>query len=55
MFILFLYFKTDFVHLTFKTKKNGGEFLTFYICPRSAVDSAQWDWGIKRKTYETLS
>ncbi len=35
------------MHLTFKTKKNGHEFLTFYIRPRSSVDSGQWDWGIK--------
>ncbi len=28
------------------TKKNGGKFQTFYIHPCSAVDSAQWDWGI---------
>ncbi len=53
IFVLFSYsiryyfctFKNDFVHLTFKTKKNGREFLTFYIRPHSAVDSAQWDWG----------
>ncbi len=43
----FCTFKNDFVHLTFKTKKNECEFLTFYIRPRSAVDSAQWDRGIK--------
>ncbi len=35
------------MHLTFKEKKNGREFLTFYIRPHSAVDSAQWDWGIR--------
>ncbi len=40
-------FKNDFVHLTFKTKKNGHEFLTFYIRSRSSVDSGQWDWGIR--------
>ncbi len=28
------------------TKTNGHEFQTFYIRPRSAVDSAQWDWGM---------
>ncbi len=28
------------------TKKNGCKFLTFYIRPHSAVDSAQWDWRI---------
>ncbi len=37
------------VHLTFKTKKNGHKFLTFYICPRSSVDLGQWDLGIKGK------
>ncbi len=30
------------------TKKNGHEFQTFYICPRSGVDSGQWDWGIMK-------
>ncbi len=34
------------MHLTFKTKKNGHKFLTFYIRPHSAVDSAQWDCGL---------
>ncbi len=37
------------MHLTFKTKKNGCEFLTLYIRPRSAVDSVQWDWGIRER------
>ncbi len=36
------------MHLTFKTKKNGCEFLTFYIRRRSAVDSAQWNRGIMK-------
>ncbi len=27
-------------------KRNGREFQTFYIRPRSGVDSAQWNWGI---------
>ncbi len=26
--------------------KNWREFQNFHIRPRSAVDSAQWDWGI---------
>ncbi len=41
------------MHLTFKTKKNGPEFLTFYIRPRSAVDSAQWDWGTVTNLHES--
>ncbi len=28
------------------TKRNGHEFQKIYIRPHSAVDSAQWDWGI---------
>ncbi len=36
------------MHLTFKIKKNGRKCLTFYIRPRSAVDSAQWDWVISQ-------
>ncbi len=38
----FCTFKNYFVHLTFKTKKNGHKFLTFYIRPRSSVDLGQW-------------
>ncbi len=29
------------------TKKSGREFQIVYICPHSAVDSAQWDLGIR--------
>ncbi len=43
----FFTFKKDVVYLNFKTKKNGREFLSYYIRPHSAVDSAQWDWGIR--------
>ncbi len=28
------------------TKRNGHEFQKIYIRLHSAVDSAQWDWGI---------
>ncbi len=33
------------------TKKNGNEFQKNYIRPHSAVDSAQWDWGIMVNMY----
>ncbi len=35
--------------------KNWHEFQNFYICPRSAVDSAQWNLGIKPATWLYLS
>ncbi len=32
-------------------KRNRRDFQTFYICPRSPVGSAQWDWGIRMSTF----
>ncbi len=29
--------------------RNGREFQTFYIRARSGTDSAQWDWGIRKR------
>ncbi len=34
-------------------KRNRRDFQTFYIRPRSEVDSAQWDWGIINKIIHT--
>ncbi len=55
MFFLCLYFYWEKNGSNWKqkwfdpsTKKNGREFQLFYIRPCSAVDSAQWDMGIRQ-------